>query len=73
MKLDETLPHLRASAGFYADVQADERRLYLEDRACDNCELFRASPDERARRVKKICLWHIFSQSGEQAMLFGSL
>ena len=24
---------------------------------------------ERARRVKKICRWHIFSQSGEQAML----
>ena len=23
----------------------------------------------RTRRVKKICLWHIFSQSGEQAML----
>ena len=27
------------------------------------------APSERARRVKKICLLHIFSQSGEQAML----
>ena len=27
------------------------------------------APSGWARRVKKICLWHIFSQSGKQAML----
>ena len=27
------------------------------------------APSGWARRVKKICRWHIFSQSGEQAML----
>ncbi len=33
---------------------------------CD--EVFRL-PLTRARRVKKICRWHIFSQSGEQVIL----
>ena len=30
---------------------------------------YQEAPSGRARRVKKICLWHIFSQSGKQAML----
>jgi len=29
MKLDETLPHLRAAAGIYADALADGMRLYF--------------------------------------------
>ena len=31
--------------------------------------VLRKAPSGWARRVKKICLWHIFSQSGKQAML----
>ena len=46
------------------DVIARNARLtpYKE---CAN----KKAPSARARRVKKICLWHIFSQSGKQAML----
>ena len=35
-KSDETLPHLRAAAGVFADALADEMRLYLYDEVFDN-------------------------------------
>jgi len=32
-KYDESMPHLRAAAAIFADVQADGMRLYLCDKA----------------------------------------
>ena len=40
MKLDESMPHLRAAAVIYADVQADELVRYFEDGACDKRKSF---------------------------------
>jgi len=40
MKSDETLPHLRAAAVIYADVQADGIMLHLYNQASDKRKLF---------------------------------
>ena len=62
MKLDEAMPHLRASAVIYADALADELRLYLEDLAFDNRRLFLISR-VRKHTYREQCSYRIFKEN----------
>jgi len=49
MKLDESMPHLRAAAVIYADALADGLRLYLCDEAFDYRKLLKTTPQSPLR------------------------
>ena len=55
-----------AIVAWFKRANVDERKI---NKKSEQNVLVSKAPSGRARRVKKICLWHIFSQSGKQAML----